>query len=446
MSHNVPRGSRALTRHVAIALVVVLAVLPSASANVALAHVPGYSIGGFGTAVIDGVLAPGEWESAGHLDIQINVADGATSPGTLYVMNDDRNLYIALRVARPATGPALTFSSFVVEFDNDHDGIREEGDDVFVLNPGSGSPFTGLIDDFRTYLPPCPPDALCGFQDTDFGGTRDGIGVVADSGPTVVYEASKPLNSGDRAHDFALRPGDTVGWWLMLVVFFADSGVETFLPGPCLGCPTDFGDITIRSRDSTAPTITPAVTPDANANGWHRGDVTVAWTLADSESGIASSSGCGATTLTAETAGTTLTCSATNGAGISSSRSVTVRIDRTPPVLTCTTTPSEIWPASHGLADVTADVRATDALSGVSGYALIGVGSNEPDEGLGDGDVAGDIQGFTVGSADLSGAVRAERSGAGTGRTYTFTYRASDIAGNVSECAPSVGVPHDRAN
>src|SRR5256885_4071244 len=424
MPHKVSSKSRALTRDVAIALVFVLAFLPFTSANVALAHVPGYSLGGFGTAVIDGVLAPGEWDAAGHVDIQINVANGATTPGTLYAMNDDRNLYIALTVTRPATGPTLFFSSFVVEFDNDHDGIREEGDDVFVLNPGSASPFSGLTDDFRTYLPPCPPNALCGFLDTDFGGTRDGVGVVSDSGPTVVYEASKPLDSGDRTHDFALRAGDTVGWWLMLVVFFGDGGVETFVPGPCLGCPSTFGDITIRSRDSTAPTITPAVTPDANASGWHRGDVTVTWTLADPESGIASSGGCGATTLTAETAGTTLTCTATNGVGISSSRSVIVRIDRTPPVLSCTTTPSEIWPPSHRMVALTADISATDALSGLSGYTLVSMRSNEPDEGLGDGDIASDIEGFTVGSPDLSGAVRAERSGAGTGRTYTLTYRA----------------------
>ena len=46
--------------------------------------------------------------------------------------------------------------------------------------------------------------------------------------------------------------------------------------------------------------------------------------MTDAESGIASSSGCGTTTVTAETPGTTLPCSATNGAGLSSSASVQV--------------------------------------------------------------------------------------------------------------------------
>src|SRR5690242_16819008 len=102
MPYRFSPTTRAVTRHLAIVAVFVLVFLPFASVNVALAHVPGYSLGGFGTAVIDGVLAPGEWDEAGHVDIQVNVANGATTPGTLYVMNDDRNLYIALGVARPA--------------------------------------------------------------------------------------------------------------------------------------------------------------------------------------------------------------------------------------------------------------------------------------------------------------------------------------------------------
>jgi len=46
---------------------------------------------GYGTAVVDGVLAPGEWDAAGRLDFQANrsPADGGgTVPATLFVMND----------------------------------------------------------------------------------------------------------------------------------------------------------------------------------------------------------------------------------------------------------------------------------------------------------------------------------------------------------------------
>jgi hypothetical protein len=86
--------------------------------------------------------------------------------------------------------------------------------------------------------------------------------------------------------------------------------------------------------DLTPPVITPSVTPPPNAAGWNNTDVTVAFTVGDPVSGIASAwPDCAGASLAAETAGTTLTCSAANGAGLSSAAPVTVRIDRTKPVV-----------------------------------------------------------------------------------------------------------------
>ncbi len=72
------------------------------------------------------------------------------------------------------------------------------------------------------------------------------------------------------------------------------------------------------------------------------------------------------------------------------------------------------------------------------------VTTNEPDNGLGDGDASNDIQGWAVGTADTSGQLRAERSGKGTGRRYTLTYEAEDTAGNRNTCVTAVIVPHDK--
>ena len=58
------------------------------------------------------------------------------------------------------------------------------------------------------------------------------------------------------------------------------------------------------------------------------------------------------------------------------------------------------------------------------------VTSNEPDNGLGDGDTSNDISGAGLGTDDRSVQVRAERSGTGTGRVYTFVYRVTDSSGN----------------
>src|SRR5439155_383069 len=71
--------------------------------------------------------------------------------------------------------------------------------------------------------------------------------------------------------------------------------------------------------DTTPPVITPSIAGTTGANGWYVSNVTVAWSVTDPESGITFSSGCGPTTLTADTAGITLVCTATNGVGLSAS-------------------------------------------------------------------------------------------------------------------------------
>ena len=58
-------------------------------------------------AVVDGVLSPGEWDTAGHYDFPANrspAEGGGTVPATLFVMNDATNLYLALRVSVTTLG------------------------------------------------------------------------------------------------------------------------------------------------------------------------------------------------------------------------------------------------------------------------------------------------------------------------------------------------------
>jgi len=116
--------------------------------------------------------------------------------------------------------------------------------------------------------------------------------------------------------------------------------------------------------DTTPPVILPQVFGTLGNNGWYRTSVTVTWSATDAESGIKSSSGCGQTVLTTDTAGVTMTCSATNGAGLSAAASVTIKIDQTPPVASATVTP----PANaNGWNNGTATVffSGTDNLSGI---------------------------------------------------------------------------------
>ncbi len=203
----------------------------------AKAHI-GIVLAGNGTATIDGILNPGEWDTADHVNFPVNVGDGATTPATFFAMNDANNLYLALRAQTPTVN--ALFSSFAVEFDNDHDGfLTDEGDDLFVLNPPQE-----FFDGFRTYLPPCPSNALCGFLDANFGGPNDGVGMVATKGDSIVYEVSCPLDSADDAHDFSLQVGDIVGWTLSLRLFIDSVSVDTGFPTSSLSQGL-YGDIII---------------------------------------------------------------------------------------------------------------------------------------------------------------------------------------------------------
>jgi len=117
--------------------------------------------------------------------------------------------------------------------------------------------------------------------------------------------------------------------------------------------------------DTTPPVISVAVTPPPNGNGWNNENVFVNWTIGDPESGIASSSGCNDVTLTNETGGTILSCTATNGAGLTSTLPTpwVIRIDKTPPTTTASLDP----PTPNGkrgwyISDVTVCLSASDPV------------------------------------------------------------------------------------
>jgi hypothetical protein len=68
------------------------------------------------------------------------------------------------------------------------------------------------------------------------------------------------------------------------------------------------------------------------------------------------------------------------------------------------------------------------------------VTSNEPANGLGDGDTDSD---WEIGEG-LTLKLRAERAGGGSGRIYTIVFACTDEAGNTVTKTATVSVPHHR--
>lgn len=105
----------------------------------------------------------------------------------------------------------------------------------------------------------------------------------------------------------------------------------------------------------------------------------------------------------------------------------------------CSVTPDVLWSPDHKMVDVTVNYTVDDGMDGLGGVTtVLTVTSNEPDNGLGDGDTNNDFEVIDANHV----RVRAERSGKGTGRVYTITITATDSSGNTSTHSCYVTVPH----
>jgi PKD domain len=137
----------------------------------------------------------------------------------------------------------------------------------------------------------------------------------------------------------------------------------------------------------------------------------------------------------------TVTLDATDQAGNTDSANVTVSvIDTRPPQMNVTVTPSSLWPPNHKYAAVKVNATAFDICDPSPKITLVSITSNEQDNGMGDGNTVNDI----VIIDDFTFNLRAERSGTGSGRTYTIVCKATDASGNEITVTMTVEVPHNK--
>ena len=178
-----------------------------------------------------------------------------------------------------------------------------------------------------------------------------------------------------------------------------------------------------------------AVTLDGSGSSDPDGDaLTYAWTWSSgSASGVAP-------TVTLSMGLTTITLTVSDGEA-SSTDAVDINVvDTTAPIInSITATPNVLRPPNHKMKPVMLNVSASDNSGSKPICKISSVSSNEPVNGLGDGDTAPD---WLI-TGDLTLNLRAERSGMGSGRIYTITTTCTDISNNSSTKTVSVSVPHN---
>jgi uncharacterized repeat protein (TIGR01451 family) len=169
--------------------------------------------------------------------------------------------------------------------------------------------------------------------------------------------------------------------------------------------------------DSVVPTITAVASPAPNGAGWNNTDVTVTFNCTDDRSGIAS---CPApVTVTGEGAEEVVTGSATDNADNTASTTVTLKVDKSPPVVAFTSSPP---PSIVPGAAISFSVNATDNI----GVASVAVSVNGTT-----------IDTRTAGPFNFSVPVAAD-SEPGTNDVLAVT--AIDLAGNSAVIQQTVSV------
>jgi hypothetical protein len=201
--------------------------------------------------------------------------------------------------------------------------------------------------------------------------------------------------------------------------------------------------------DDIPPTTDANASPNPNANSWNNTNVTVTLNATDNPGGsgvkeiqfslsgaqnapLQTVAGSAASVTISAEGTTTLTYFATDNAGNQeTAKTLTVRIDETPPVISGMPAPGcSIWPPNHKLVQV-ATATATDSLSGLAPGSFQVTGTSS-DPANGQIVITGGPSQFNV------------QLGADKDEIYTLTATASDLAGNITTQQASCSVPHDQ--
>lgn len=171
-----------------------------------------------GTATVDGIDSPAEWAgaAAGSADMTLPAElGGGGGLVTFYVMNDDVNLYVAMRFPYALAPASPQYLVMLAQVWNDGLSLCAPTtvQEVFDLQAQNGG--ATYSDEF---------DVACagGLPDVSDGGTSDGAAAMVDEGATLYFETSHPLDTADDSHDMSTAPAR----WIRMAVNSAGCGAS----------------------------------------------------------------------------------------------------------------------------------------------------------------------------------------------------------------------------
>ena len=207
-------------------------------------------------------------------------------------------------------------------------------------------------------------------------------------------------------------------------------------------------ELDILGPETTANVV--PVTPDGQ-NGWYVTNPTVSLNAIDNCSGVATTEYStdggqtwqtygGSFAIDTEGITTILYRSTDRASNTETTKSITLKIDTTAPVVTLSATPSVIWPANNQTVNVTIDGNGTDSVSGLASVSYVitdeyGTPLNLP------------LRSLTGSSSSWTEALAVEARREGTdldGRLYVVVATLTDVAGNTTTATINIVVPHDQ--
>ncbi len=248
------------------------------------------------------------------------------------------SVVIAPKLSTVAAGTSVTFTTTAADADNALSTLRYEWRVNGIIQANTTATFTYVANaDATIRVTVKDPGELSGFDEAKVT-VRIGDQTPPDVTPVVTGTLG---TNGWYTSDISISWTVTDGESAITSPACTPTTVTTDTNSATFSCTaTSDGGTTTKSvtvkRDATIPVVTPTVSGVMGNGGWYTSDVSVSWSVANGPSGATSN--CVASTLSSNTASQTYTCSATSGAGLGGSGTVTVKRDNSAPTVTPTVT------------------------------------------------------------------------------------------------------------